>query len=63
MDPTLLLEIRAFHRRGIFSGIWLQENQDILRELKENLQVEHNQHKMYAYKHCIDRVFQEEDLV
>ena len=42
---------------------WLQENQDILRVLKENLQMAHNQHKMYAYKHRIDRVFQVEDLV
>ena len=35
----------------------LQENQDILRALKENLQVAQNQQKMNANKHMIDRVF------
>ena len=41
----------------------LQENQDILRALKENLQVAQNQQKMNVDKHMIERVFQEGDLV
>ena len=41
----------------------LQENQDILRVLKENMQVAQNQHKVYADKHKIDIVFQVEYLV
>ena len=42
---------------------WLQDNQDILRALKDNLQMAQNQQKMYADKHRIDRFFQVEDLV
>ena len=41
----------------------LQENQDMLREPKYNLQMAQNQQKMYADKHRIDSVFQVEDLV
>ena len=42
---------------------WLQENQDILRALKGNLQMAQNQQNMYTDKHRIDIVFQVEDLV
>ena len=42
---------------------WLQDNQDILRALKDNLQMAQNQLKIFADKHRIDRVFQVGDLV
>jgi hypothetical protein len=42
---------------------WLQESKDILRFLKENLQVTQNQQKMYADRHRVERSFQVGDLV
>lgn len=42
---------------------WLQENQDILKVLKENSQVAQNQQKMYADHNRIERSFHEGDLV
>jgi len=37
---------------------WLQESHDILRVLKENLQVAQNQQKMYADMHRVERNFE-----
>ncbi|KAH9302443.1 hypothetical protein KI387_014026 [Taxus chinensis] len=42
---------------------WLQENQDILRALKENLQKAQNQQKVYADRHRVERSFEVGDLV
>ncbi|XP_059063851.1 uncharacterized protein LOC131856292 [Cryptomeria japonica] len=37
---------------------WLQENQDIMRSLRENLQHAQNQQKMYADRHRTERAFE-----
>ena len=50
-------------RRAQKAKDWLQENQDILRELKENFHMAQNQQNVYADKHRIDRLFQVEYLV
>ena len=42
---------------------WVQDNQDILKVLKENLQETQNQQKLYADKHRIERSFEIGDLV
>ena len=42
---------------------WIQDSQDILKILKENLQIAHNQQKLYADKHRIERSFKVGDLV
>jgi hypothetical protein len=42
---------------------WLQESQDILRVLRENLQVAQNQQKMYADRHWVEHNFEVGDLV
>jgi hypothetical protein len=42
---------------------WIQESQDILKTLKDNLQVAQNQQKMYADRHRVERSFEVGDLV
>ena len=41
----------------------VQDNQDILKVLKENLQASQNQQKLYADRHRIERSFVVGDLV
>ena len=41
----------------------MHDNQDILRALKDNLQMAQNQQNIFVDKHIIDRVFQVGDLV
>ena len=42
---------------------WIQESQDILKVLRDNLQVAQNQQKQYAYQHRMERKFQVHELV
>ena len=42
---------------------WVEEIQEILKLLKDNLQVAQNQQKQYADKHREERTFQVDDLV
>ena len=42
---------------------WIQDSQDILKILKENLQVAQNQQKLYADRHRVERSFEVGDLV
>ena len=42
---------------------WIQENQDILRALKDNIATAQNQQKMYADRGRIERQFEVGDLI
>ena len=42
---------------------WVEESQEILKLLKDNLQVVQNQQKQYTDKHREERAFQVDDLV
>jgi hypothetical protein len=42
---------------------WIQESQDILKTLKDNLEMARNQQKMYADRHRVERNFEVGDLV
>ena len=42
---------------------WLQENQDIMRSLRKNLQQAQNQQKIYTGRHRIERAFEVDDMV
>ena len=42
---------------------WVEESQEILKLLKDNLQVVQNQQKQYADKHREERTFQVYDFV
>jgi hypothetical protein len=42
---------------------WIQESQDILRDLKDNLQTTQNKQKLYADRHRVEHTFKVGDLV
>jgi hypothetical protein len=42
---------------------WIEQSQDILRELKDHLQRAQNQQKVQADKHLVDRTFEVGDIV
>ena len=42
---------------------WIEESQEILKVLRDNLQVAQNQQKQYADQHRMERQFQVNDLV
>ena len=42
---------------------WIEESQEILKVLKDNLQVSQNQQKQYVDQHRVERHFQVDDLV
>ena len=42
---------------------WIEESHEILKVLKDNLQVAQNQQKQYAYQHRMERQLQVNDLV
>ena len=42
---------------------WVQDNQDIFRVVKENLQEAHNQQKLYVDRNRIERTFKVGHLV
>jgi hypothetical protein len=41
----------------------IQESQDILKALQDNLQMNHNQHNIYADRHRVECIFEVGDLV
>jgi hypothetical protein len=62
-DATTFVD-RAFgDSRATKAKDWIQESHDILRTLKDNLQMTQNQQKMYADKHRVERSFEVGDLV
>jgi hypothetical protein len=62
-DATTFVD-RAFgDNRAPKAKDWIQESQDILRTLKDNLQMTQNQQKMYVDKHRVERSFEVGDLV
>jgi hypothetical protein len=57
-DATTFVD-RAFgDSRALKTKDWIHESQDILRTLKDNLQMAQNQRKMYAYKDRVERSFE-----
>jgi hypothetical protein len=62
-DAPSFVDLAFGESRAPKAKDWLQESQDILRVLKENLQVAQNQQKMYADRHRVERNFEVGDLV
>jgi hypothetical protein len=62
-DPLSFVEISFGDNRALMVQDWIQESQDILRELKDHLQRAQNQQKVQADKHRVDRTFEVGDLV
>jgi hypothetical protein len=62
-DPLSFVEIVFGDNRAPMVQDWIQQSQDILRELKDHLQRAQNQQKVQADKHRVERTFEVGDLV
>jgi hypothetical protein len=62
-EPLSFGEIAFGDNRARMVQDWIQQSQDILRELKDHLQRAQNQQKVQADKHRVDRTFEVGDLV
>jgi hypothetical protein len=62
-DPLSFVEIAFGDSRAPMVQDWIEQSQDILRELKDHLQRAQNQQKVQADKHRVDRTFEVGDLV
>jgi hypothetical protein len=61
-DPLSFVEIAFGNSRASMVQDWIQQSQDILKELKDHLQRAQNQQNVQADKHRVDRTFQVGDL-
>jgi hypothetical protein len=62
-DAPTLVDLVFRERRAPKAKDWITESQEILKLLKENLQMVQNQKKISADKHRIERNFEVGDLV
>jgi hypothetical protein len=62
-DPLSFVEIAFGDSRAPMVQDWIQQSQDILRELKDHLQRAQNQQKVQADKYRVDCTFEVGDLV
>jgi hypothetical protein len=62
-DPVSFVVITFGDCRALMVQYWVQQSQDILRELKDHLQRAQNQQKVQADKHRVERTFDVGDLV
>ena len=56
-DALTFVEMIFGDNRAPKAKDWVEESQEILKLLKDNLQVAQNQQKQYAYKHREERTF------
>jgi hypothetical protein len=57
-DPLSFVEIAFGDSKAPMVQDWIQQSQDILRELKDHLQRAQNQQKVQADKHRVDHTFE-----
>ena len=62
-DALSLVDLAVSDSRVPLAQDLVQENQDIMRSLKENLWQAQNQQKVYADRHRIERIFEVGDMV
>ena len=62
-DPLSFVEIAFGDSRAPMAQDWIQQSQDILRELKDHLQRAQNQQKVQADKHRVDHTFEVGDVI
>jgi hypothetical protein len=62
-DPSSFVEISFGDNKAPIVQDWIQQIQDILRELKDHPQRAQNQQKVQADKHRVDHTFEVGDLV
>jgi hypothetical protein len=57
-DPLSFVEIFFGDNRAPMVQDWIQQSQDILKELKDQLKRAHNQQKVQADKHRVEHTFE-----
>jgi hypothetical protein len=57
-DPLSIVEIAFGDNKAPMVQDWVQQSQDILRELKDHLQRAQNQQKVQADKHRVEHTFE-----
>jgi hypothetical protein len=62
-DPLSFVEVDFGDNRALMVHDWVQQSQDILRDLKDHLQRAQNQQKVQVDKHRVERTFEVGDLV
>jgi hypothetical protein len=62
-DPLYFVETDFGDSRAPMVQDWVQQSQDILREMTDHLQRAQNQQKIQADKHRVERTFEVGDLV
>jgi hypothetical protein len=62
-DSLTCMEIALGDNRVPMARDWIQESQEILKELKDHLQMAQKQQKLYANKNRVERSFEIGDLV
>jgi hypothetical protein len=62
-DPLTFVRVVFGDSRAPLVQDWIQQSQDILKELKDHLQRAQNQQKVQADKHRVKRTFEVGDLV
>jgi hypothetical protein len=62
-DPLTFVEIVFGDSRVPMAKEWIQESQDILKELEDHLQRAQNQQKLYVDRKRVERAFEVVDLV
>jgi hypothetical protein len=62
-DPLSFVEIAFGDSKSSMVQDWVQQSQDILRELKDHLQRAQNQQKVQVDRHKVERTFEVSDLV
>jgi hypothetical protein len=62
-DPLSFVEVSFGDNRAPMVQDWIQQSQDILRELKDHLQRAQNQQKVQADRHRVERTFEVGDLI
>jgi len=62
-EPLSFVEIAFGDSRTPMVQDWIQQSQDILRELKDHLQRAQNRQKVQPDKHRVERTFEVSDLV
>jgi hypothetical protein len=62
-DAPSFVDLEFGDNRAPKAKDWIQESQDILKALKDNLQMTQNQQNLYADRHRVEHTFEVGDLV
>ena len=61
--PLSFVDVMFWDSKAHRAKIWIQESQDILRDLEDNMATTQNQQKLYADRGRVERQFEVGDMV